>query len=93
MSTADTTTRDEIVAVVVGLVADLLGIEVTADTRFHEDLQLESVDLVTLAGMLTDVYGERVNLADHLAEMDLDQVIDLRIGDIVAYVESRVGGR
>ena len=94
MSTEHDHVRSEITPAVIGLIddivggIDLLGIEVTAATRFHEDLQLESIDLVTLAGMLTDLYGPQVNLAAHLAEMDLDDVIDMTIGDIVDYVVS-----
>ena len=88
--------RTEIRNTVVGLIddivggVDLLGVEITDDTSFHEDLQLESIDLVTLAGKLTEVYGPRVNLAEHLAELDLDEVIELRIGDIVDYVLGRL---
>jgi acyl carrier protein len=91
--------RDEVRKTVVALIADivdgvdLLGVEITDDTSFHEDLQLESIDLVTLAGALTDTYGPRVNLAEHLADLDLDEVIELRIGDIVDYVLGRITGR
>jgi acyl carrier protein len=88
--------RAEVRDTVVGLIDDIVGgvdvldVEITDGTRFHEDLQLESIDLVTLAGMLAETYGPRVNLAEHLAELDLDEVIELRIGDIVDYVLGRL---
>ncbi|WP_163511488.1 acyl carrier protein [Fodinicola acaciae] len=72
--------------------ADLLVVPITADTTFHEDLQLESVDLVTFAGILDEEFGGRVNLPAYLSELDLSEVIDLRVGDIVDYVSSRVDG-
>lgn len=61
-------------------------VRIAMDTSFHEDLEMESIDLVTLAGMLAQTYGERVNLAEYLAEKDLAEVIALTIGDIVTYV-------
>ena len=72
--------------------ADLLGVEITAETRFHEDLQLESIDLVTFAGILTESFGPQVNLAQYLAEKDLDEVIDMTVGDISAYVHTALTG-
>ncbi|GAA1982390.1 phosphopantetheine-binding protein [Amycolatopsis minnesotensis] len=70
--------------------ADLLGIEISSSTTFHEDLGLESIDLVTFAGILADHFGAEVNLAEFLAEKELDEVIGLRVGDIAGYVESKV---
>lgn len=62
--------------------------ELTVDTKFHDDLGLESIDLVTLAGMLADRYGERVNLAEFLAELEIDDVIGMRLGLLVDFVLS-----
>lgn len=61
-------------------------IEVEWDSRFHDDLELESVDLVALAGKLAERYGERVNLAEFIAELGLDEIIELTVGQLVAYV-------
>lgn len=84
---------------VAGLLAELVGeldvldIEITRETTFHEDLQLESVDLVSFAAVLQERFGVQVNLAQFLAEKELDEVIGLRVGEIVAYVEATVGER
>ncbi|MBN9741452.1 acyl carrier protein [Amycolatopsis sp. A1MSW2902] len=69
--------------------ADVLGAEITPDTTFHEDLQLESIDLVTFASILAEHFGEDVNLAEYLAEKDLDDVIGLTVGDIARFVGER----
>ena len=39
---------------------DIEDIEVTRETQFQEDLELESIDLVTLGGKLREIYGERI---------------------------------
>lgn len=69
--------------------ADVLGVEITPDTTFHEDLQLESIDLVTFASILAEHFGEDLNLAEYLAEKDLDDVIGLTVGDIARFVGER----
>jgi acyl carrier protein len=61
-------------------------IDIDGDSRFHDDLELESMDLVALAGMLVERYGERVNLAEFIAELGLDEIIELTVGQLVAYV-------
>jgi acyl carrier protein len=67
------------------------GVEIEMGTLFHDDLEMESIDLVTLAGMLAERYGEHVNLAEYLAEKDLDEVIGLTIGDVVTFVVDLTG--
>lgn len=63
--------------------------EIDMETTFHDDLEMESIDMVTLAGMLVEVYGEQVNLAEFLADKTLSEVIALTIGDIVHFVVDR----
>ncbi|RLK58678.1 acyl carrier protein [Actinokineospora cianjurensis] len=95
-TTAPESVFDEVVDLIGALVGDdldLLGVEVRRDTAFHEDLGLESVDLVTLGGLLADRYGPRVNLAEHLAEFELDDVIGLTVGRIADYVAAALGER
>ncbi|AQW47378.1 acyl carrier protein [Streptomyces violaceusniger] len=61
-------------------------IEVTMRTRFTQDLELESIDLVTLAGSLEARYGRQVNFAEFVAGLELDEIIDLAVGQLVEYV-------
>jgi acyl carrier protein len=56
------------------------------DTRLGDDLELESIDLVTLAGLLAEWYGAAVNFAEYLAGLELDEIIELTVGDLVTYV-------
>ncbi|MDT3442963.1 MULTISPECIES: phosphopantetheine-binding protein [unclassified Pseudofrankia] len=63
-------------------------VQVTMDTFFHSELELESIDLVTLGVMLAERYGDDVSMAEFLADKDLDDVIALRVGEVVDYVVS-----
>jgi acyl carrier protein len=60
--------------------------EITMDTKFHDDLELESIDLVGLSGQLRERYGDRVNFASFIAERDLGEIIALTVGELVEYV-------
>ncbi|MFF5189129.1 acyl carrier protein [Streptomyces sp. NPDC000345] len=60
--------------------------EIGMETTFHRDLELESIDLVTLAGLLQERYGDRVNFAEFLAGMEFDEIIELTVGRLVTHV-------
>jgi acyl carrier protein len=61
-------------------------IEVDMETRFTDDLELESIDLVALAGTLQDRYGQEVNFAEFVAGLELDEIIGLTVGQLVEYI-------
>ncbi|GAB2919896.1 acyl carrier protein [Streptomyces mayteni] len=66
--------------------AGLDDAEIGRDTTFHDDLELESIDLVTLSGALREHYGDRVNFANFVAELELDEIIALTVGELVDHV-------
>ncbi|QLE76479.1 acyl carrier protein [Streptomyces rectiverticillatus] len=62
--------------------------EITRETALHEDLDMVSIDFADLGGRLAAAYGERVNMAEYFAELDLSQIMYLTVGDLVDYVVS-----
>lgn len=60
--------------------------EITMDTRFQDDLELESIDLVELAGQLEARYGDHVNFAEFIADLELEEIIALSVGRLVDFV-------
>lgn len=66
--------------------------EITMDTRFHDDLELESIDLVELAARLRARYGDRVNFAEFIAGLELDEIIALTVGQLVDHVVGAFDG-
>lgn len=65
----------------------MLGDPVTRATSFNKDLELESIDFVTLAEKLQEYFGADVNFADWLSDMDIDEIIALTVGDLVDYID------
>ncbi|MGW1809408.1 acyl carrier protein [Streptomyces sp. NPDC002078] len=85
-------TADTVLADLTGMLRTVLAeygdddVVITMSTTFNRDLELESIDLVTLAGLLEERYGQRVNLAEFLAGMDFDEIIELTVGRLVEHV-------
>jgi acyl carrier protein len=66
-------------------------VEIGMETTFNRDLELESIDLVTLSGLLEEHYGGQVNFAEFLAGMEFDEIIELTAGRLVEYVVAGLG--
>jgi acyl carrier protein len=60
-------------------------------TRLDGDLVLESVEWTALSQALVLRYGDRVDLADFVAGLDIDQIIALTVADVAAYVAQQAG--
>ena len=60
--------------------------EIGMGTSFSKDLELESIEFVALAEQIASEYGKRVNLAGWLATMDLEQILALRVGQLVEFI-------
>ena len=96
MTIADVPTTHAILAEIGDMLREALDeygmddVEITMETAFHDDLGLESIDLVMLADRLRERYGAGVNLAEFLADKELEEVIALRVGELVEYVTARL---
>lgn len=62
--------------------------EIAMDTTFRGDLEMESIDVVSLAGRLQARYGNAVNFAQFVANLDLESVRTLTVGQLVEYIEA-----
>lgn len=64
----------------------LIDLDVELDTSFDQDLELESLEFVALAERLLQHYGGQVDFVAWLATMELDEIIGLTVGDLVAFI-------
>lgn len=69
-----------------------LGPEITRDTAFSADLELESIELVALAEKLGTHYGPRVDFVAWLSGMELDAILSLTVGDLVEHIDTCLAG-
>ena len=66
--------------------ASLLGAGLSATTRLEGDLRLDSLDLAAFGALLRDRYGTAVDLVGYVAGLDIDEIIELTVGDVTRYV-------
>ena len=66
---------------------------ITADSTFRDDLGMESIDVVALAGRLQARYGGGVNLAHFVSTLDVDSVGTLRVGQLVGHIVEALNGK
>jgi acyl carrier protein len=67
---------------------ELLSTEITMETKFSSDLELESIEFVALASRLRTEFGDCVNFVEFLATKNVDDVVSLNVGDVVRYVST-----
>lgn len=88
---------DDVLAEVVRALTDVVGDDLLLDadighgTAFGDDLALESIEFVALVDRLRARYGDRADLPGFVAGLDLDQVMNLTVGDVVDHIASRAG--
>jgi len=83
---------DEIKEALTEVVGDdlLLAVDITPETRFDDDLALESIEFIALGEQLRQRYGGRVDFAAFIASMEIDEIMALTVGRLEAYIISRL---
>jgi len=87
-------TNDEILRAVEQALVAIAGDEiliagpVTMTTSFNGDLELESIEFVALAEKLQQTFGERVDFVGWISGKELDQIIQLTVGELVEFIRS-----
>lgn len=85
-------TRDQVFATVDALLREVIGqdwakdLVIRHEDSFVQDLEIESIDFVVLASKLQTTYGDRVDFASWLAKMELEEIIGLRVGQVVDFI-------
>jgi acyl carrier protein len=62
---------------------------VTPDSQLERDLRMESVELAALGDALRARYGARVDLEAFFAGLEIEELIELKVADVLAYLASR----
>lgn len=85
-------TPDHILAAVRSILIEIIGpeysmsLDIDMGTSFDADLELESIEFVRLASMLSERFGDRVDFVDFLADKGFNEIINLTVGEVVTYI-------
>lgn len=84
--------KSEALQAITAMVQEVIGEEwvretpITLETSFTHDLELESIELVALSEKLQARYGATIDFPAWLSGMELEQIIALKVGDLVDYI-------
>jgi len=87
-------TKEDILEITAQFIRDVIGeeyvedIDIGFDTSFADDLEMESIEIVEFAERVRDHFGEQVDFAQWLSGMELDDIINLSVGEVVDFIKS-----
>ncbi|SEB10147.1 acyl carrier protein [Pedobacter hartonius] len=62
--------------------------DISMESSFNKDLEMDSIEIVAFSEKIKAHFGERINFTGWLSNMDIDQLIELKLGMIVKFIES-----
>lgn len=79
-------------ATLVATIVDVVGqefyeeAEISLDSTFAADIELESMEMMEIAERLIETYGEQVDFIDWFAEMELEELVAMTVGTVVDFI-------
>lgn len=84
--------NDEIFEVLNQFITEVIGeefvdeMDITPDSSFTKDLEMDSIEIVAFSEKVKLHFGENINFTGWLSNMDLDEIISLKLSDIINYI-------
>ncbi|ACU58945.1 acyl carrier protein [Chitinophaga pinensis] len=63
-------------------------LDISRESSFTRDLEMDSIEIVSFSEKVKSHFGEHIDFTGWLSGMDLDQLINLKLDDIIKYIES-----
>lgn len=78
----------EVVRILTRVVGEesLTGVEIGPETTFTGPLALESIEFAEFAARLRARHGDRADLPGFIADLDLDRLLALTVGDVADHL-------
>ena len=63
-------------------------LDISRESSFTRDLEMDSIEIVSFSEKAKSHFGEHIDFTGWLSGMDLDQLINLKLDDIINYIAS-----
>jgi acyl carrier protein len=60
--------------------------DITLDSTFAEDVELESMEVMEIAEKLMETYEGKVDFVAWFSDMELEDLVELSLGDLVGFI-------
>lgn len=83
---------DEVLTVVIATIRQTIAEDwiadfpIDADSRFNQDLEIESIEFVRIADALQRHYGQQLNIAGWLSGRTIHELIGLSTGELARHI-------
>ncbi|GLU52862.1 acyl carrier protein [Dyadobacter frigoris] len=84
--------NEEIFDVLNQFITEVIGeefvdeMDITQDSSFTKDLEMDSIEIVAFSEKVKIHFGQNINFTGWLSNMDLDEIISLKLSDIINYI-------
>ncbi len=88
--------NDEVLALVIAKIRSTIDedwiqdAEIEPETRFNDDLELESIEFVKIADAIQAHYGTRLDIVGWLSGKTIQELIGLSVGELADYIGDAV---
>jgi acyl carrier protein len=85
---------EEIFAVLKIFITEVIGeefvedMDITRESSFTKDLEMDSIEIVSFSEKVKAHFGDNIDFTGWLSGMDLDQLINLKLDDIIKHIET-----
>jgi acyl carrier protein len=83
---------DDILAVVIAKIRSTVNedwiqdFDIDGETRFNDDLELESIEFVRIADAIQAHYGTQLDIVGWLSGKSIQELIGLSVGDLAGFI-------
>jgi acyl carrier protein len=67
-------------------------IEITEESIFIDDLEMDSIQIVQFAEIVNERYGERVDFVNWLSNTPVTKLLKLTVGDVADFIQTNLDG-
>jgi len=86
--------HEELFTLLKGFITEVIGAEfveemdITPESSFTKDLEMDSIEIVAFSEKVKAHFGKDIDFTGWLSNMDLDEIINLNLGDITKYIRT-----
>ncbi|UPK71080.1 acyl carrier protein [Chitinophaga filiformis] len=84
--------NEEIFTILKSFITEVIGeefvedLDISRESSFTRDLEMDSIEIVSFSEKVKSHFGENIDFTGWLSGMDLDQLINLKLDDIINYI-------